>query len=211
MGTKRKSETELATKKNFLSRLFQFKIVKYIIIIVIIAFILVAGVNKYFETKSAITKIGFEDIGELATQSAYCTEISVTEAARDLFGITIPFTESKYIYSYNVTLKAGYDFSEIEWKEKGTTIEVRLPEAKILSSGIDPNSFKLYHEDESIYRQITLSENNEALVSLEENAKKNAIANGFLDEARSNAETILTSFFANNYDLNEYEIVFKDK
>lgn len=211
MGTKRKSETELATKKNFLSSLFQFKIVKYIIIIVIIAFILVAGVNKYFETKSTITKIGFEDIGELATQSAYCTEISVTEAARDLFGITIPFTESKYIYSYNVTLKAGYDFSEIEWKEKGTTIEVRLPEAKILSSGIDPNSFKLYHEDESIYRQITLSENNEALVSLEENAKKNAIANGFLDEARSNAETILTSFFANNYDLNEYEIVFKDK
>ena len=186
MGTKRKSETELATKKNFLSRLFQFKIVKYIIIIVIIAFILVAGVNKYFETKSAITKIGFEDIGELATQSAYCTEISVTEEARDLFGITIPFTESKYIYSYNVTLKAGYDFSEIEWKEKGTTIEVRLPEAKILSSGIDPNSFKLYHEDESIYRQITLSENNEALVSLEENAKKNAIANGFLDEARYN-------------------------
>lgn len=211
MSIKNESGTNMTSKKSFLNRLLRYKIVKYIIIIAIVVFVLIVGVNKYFETKSDITKIGFEDIGELATQSAYCTEINVTEAARDLFGITIPFTQSKYIYSYNVTLKAGYDFSEIEWEEKGTTIEVRLPEAKILSSGIDPNSFKLYHEDESIFRQITLSENNEALVSLEENAKKNAIANGFLEEARSNAETILTSFFANYYDLNEYEIVFKDK
>ena len=84
-------------------------------------------------------------------------------------------------------------------------------EAKILSSEIDLDSFKVYHEDESIYRQIPLSENNEALKSLKEKAEEDAVANGLLENARSNAETILTGFFGNVYDLEEYEITFKDK
>ena len=135
----------------------------------------------------------------------------MTEAARELFGLTIPFTESKYIYSYDIEIKAGFDFEEIEWEEKGNTIEVRLPEAEILSSEIDLDSFKIYHEDESIFREITMSENNEALKSMKENAEKDAVENGLLENARSNAEEILTGFFGNVYDMDEYEIVFKDK
>ena len=135
----------------------------------------------------------------------------MTEAARELFGLTIPFTESKYIYSYDIEIKAGFDFEEIEWEEKGNTIEVRLPEAEILSSEIDLDSFKIYHEDESIFREITMSENNEALKSMKENEEKDAVENGLLENARSNAEEILTGFFGNVYDMDEYEIVFKDK
>ena len=166
---------------------------------------------RYFLTESRTTKLGFEDIGELATQTAYCTEVNVTEAARELFGMTIPFTQSKYIYSYDIQIKAGLDFEEIEWEVNGSTIEVRLPETKILSSEIDLDSFKVYLEDESIYREITLEENNEALKSMKQSAEDDAVANGLLENARSNAETILTGFFGNVYDMDEYEIVFKDK
>lgn len=56
-----------------------------------------------------------------------------------------------------------------------------------------------------------MEENNEALKSMQQKAEEDAIANGLLENARSNAETILTSFFGNVYDLDEYEIVFKDK
>lgn len=45
-------------------------------------------------TDSETAKIGFEDIGELATQSAYCTEVNVTEAARELFGVEIPLRKA---------------------------------------------------------------------------------------------------------------------
>lgn len=173
--------------------------------------IVVLGLRKVITSESQTTKIGFEDIGELATQSAYCTEVNVTEDARKFFGITIPFTQSKYIYSYDVEIKAGYDFTEIEWSENGKKIEVELPEAKILSNEIDMDSLKIYHEDESIYSQITLEENNEAMKELQQNAQESAIENGLLENARTNAETILTSFFANVYDLDEYEIVFTDK
>jgi hypothetical protein len=186
------------------------KAVKIILIIAVIV-ILFIGVSRYFLTESRTTKLGFEDIGELATQTAYCTEVNVTEAARELFGMTIPFTQSKYIYSYDIQIKAGLDFEEIEWEVNGSTIEVRLPETKILSSEIDLDSFKVYLEDESIYREITLEENNEALKSMKQSAEDDAVANGLLENARSNAETILTGFFGNVYDMDEYEIVFKDK
>lgn len=186
------------------------KAVKIILIIAVIV-ILFIGVSRYFLTESRTTKLGFEDIGELATQTAYCTEVNVTEAARELFGMTIPFTQSKYIYSYDIQIKAGFDFEEIEWEVNGSTIEVRLPETKILSSEIDLDSFKVYLEDESIYREITLEENNEALKSMKQSAEDDAVANGLLENARSNAETILTGFFGNVYDMDEYEIVFKDK
>lgn len=170
------------------------------------------GVRSYISSENKTTKIGFEDIGELATQSAYCTVVNVTDASREFFGLfDIPFTQSKYIYSYDIVIKAGIDFEEIEWSEKGKKIEVKLPEVKILSSEINPDSMKIYHEEESIFRQISLEENNEAQSKMRQQAEEDAINSGLLDNARSNAETILRSFFASQYDLQEYEVVFVDK
>lgn len=177
---------------------------------VIVLIVVALGVRKYLSTESQTTRIGFEDIGELATQVAYCEEVNVTEASRELWGVTIPFTQSKYIYSYDVEIKAGLDFGEIRWSvdEENAVIQVELPEARVLSRELDTDSFKLYHEEESIFRQITMEENNEALASLLDTAEADAVANGLLDEARSNAETILRGFFANVYDLGTYEIRF---
>lgn len=169
------------------------------------------GLKKDIFFKNQTTKIGFENIGELATQTAYCTEINVTDASRELFGHKIPFTQSKYIYSYNVTIQAGFDFTEITWELSDHSINVQLPEATVLSCDIDPESFELYHEEESLFRQISMEENNEALKSLKQSAQENALANGLLENARSNAETILTSFFSSVYNLDEYTISFTDK
>lgn len=213
----REQNTEISRnnrKTTFIKQYFTSKLKIGIIIGLVIIGIIIGigiGVQKIVFSDSKTTKIGFEDIGELATQSAYCTEVNVTKASRKLFGVDIPFTQSKYIYSYDIVIKAGYDFEEIKWEVDGTTIKVKLPEAQVLSSDVDMGSFKLYHEDESVFRQITLTENNDAIKSMKEKAEKNAITNGLLDNARSNAEIILTGFFANTYDLEEYEIVFEDK
>lgn len=182
-----------------------------VIILLAVAAVVFFGMQTTDSSESTTTKIGFEDIGELATQAAYCREVNVTDSSRDLFGVTLPFTQSKYVYSYDVTIKAGYNFEKIEWSENEMTIEVTLPEAEVLSCDIDLDSLKIYLEDESIYNRISLSENNDALKDLETTAKEDAIENGLLDDARKNVETILTGFFGNVYDLEEYKIVFADK
>ena len=73
------------------------------------------------------------------------------------------------------------------------------------------HSFKIYHEDESIFTKIDMTENNEGMKDLKQQAEEDAIASGLLDNARANVETILTGFFGNAYDLKEYEVTFKDK
>lgn len=192
-------------------------IVKAKLIALIAVIIIALGAGLYFgkslSSESRITKLGFEDMGELATQAAYCTMVEDTEAARDLFGVEIPFTQSRLIYSYDVIVRAGLDFEQIEWSvdEPYKVIEVKLPEIRVLNSELDTESFKLYLEDESIFRRISMEENNDSMIEMEENARRQAVGNGLLDEARANAEAILRSFFAGVYDLEKYEIVFMDK
>ena len=134
--------------------------------------------------------------------------MEVTEASRELFGVCIPFTQSKYIYSYDVVIKAGLNFADITWQEENGTIRITLPEIQVLSSEIDLDSLKVYHEDESLFRPITLEENNAALADLKARAEEDAIAHGLLDAARDNTRQILTGFFAQQYDLTEYRLQF---
>lgn len=209
-----KEENKEEKKESKLFKIFKKSIKRKIAIFIAIIVLIVAVViglrsDIFFDSKT--TKIGFENIGELATQTAYSTQLGVIDDSRELYGVTIPFTNSKYIYSYDVVIKAGFDFGDIEWEENNNVIEVKLPKAKILSSELDLNSFKIYHENESVFNQITITENNEAMKKLQKTAEENAVANGLLENARDNSETILKIFFSNKYDLEKYEIVFKDK
>lgn len=187
---------------------------KNIVLIALVVVLAITVVGLGFKvshtTESKTTKLGFEDIGEFATQSAYCTEVSSTANARKLFGHNLPFTQSNIVFSYDVVIKAGYDFSAITWDVHDTTITVKLPEVKVLSCEVKEDSFKKYVEDESIFTPFTLDDNNNAMKALKETAQTDAIANGLYENARSNAETMLTTFFSSAYDMDQYTIEFQD-
>lgn len=187
---------------------------KNIVLIALVVVLAITVVGLGFKvshtTESKTTKLGFEDIGEFATQSAYCTEVSATANARKLFGHNLPFTQSNIVFSYDVVIKAGYDFSAITWDVHDTTITVKLPEVKVLSCEVKEDSFKKYVEDESIFTPFTLDDNNNAMKALKETAQTDAIANGLYENSRSNAETMLTTFFSSAYDMDQYTIEFQD-
>ena len=54
-----------------------------------------------------------------------------------------------------------------------------------------------------------VDERHTALQELQHNAEETAIANGLLENARSNAETILKGFFTKAYDLDKYTLTFE--
>ena len=170
------------------------------------------GISLVQTAEGALTEVHdmLNRMVELATQSAYCTEVSTIEADQKLGDFSIPFTQSRYVYSYDVVVKAGLDFSavKVDLDEPAAAVRVTLPEVRILSAEIDYDSFQVYVEDESIFRPITLEETNAATNSLVETAKTDAVANGLLDNARENAEALLTAFLQSELDLSEYEIEF---
>lgn len=210
---KRKKEKQ----KNFFSSIFSILSNKKIRRIVLIVFILIIiavvalGVRAEFFTESKTTKMGFEDIGELATESCTMTEIDVVDKSRNLYGINIPFTQTKYIYSYDVTIKAGINFSDVDWKpdDNNKIINVTLPKIKILDKELNTKSFKVYHEKESVFTNVSLEENNKSQNKLIENALKDAIDNGINDRAQESAKKQLESFIKTNDTYKNYKISFE--
>ena len=157
------------------------------------------------------THLGFEDIGELATQAAYLTIVEDIDASRELFGVKIPFTQTEIIYSYDVAVKAGLDFDQVEWEvnDEAKEIQVTMPEIRVLSSEVDLESFKLYHENWSSFRPIRTEEFNAAAQAMKVEAQNRAVENGLLDNAQENAERVIQGFIHQNFDPQEYKIVFE--
>lgn len=154
------------------------------------------------------TDLGFKDIGELATQAAFYTEVIDYKEMRDLFDIKVPFTQSRAIYSYDGIIKAGLDFGKIDYsiKEEEKKIYITLPKAKILSNEIDTKSLNVYDETQNIFTPINVEDYNSAVDEVKERAEKKAIENGLLDLAKDNAKVILEQFFKNEYI--DYTIVY---
>lgn len=188
-----------------------FTIIGSIIIAAVFLWIGLKIGNTGPTTDGQTTKLRFENIGELATQSAYTTEVEVTDDDKKIFGISVPFTEAKQIYSYNVNVKAGYDFTKITYdvNDEKKEITITLPEVQTLSTELDTNSFKIYHEQTSAFTHIDLETQNKAISQMCERAEQSAIENGLYENAQKNAELVLKGFFSSAYDLDEYTLTFK--
>lgn len=205
--------------RNKLQKVLDIKFIIAVIIIILLCAVLVytrKEAKSNYVSDEKITEIGFENIGELATQSVTTTTVRVETKDLKLFNVSIPLTQSKYIYTYNTTIKAGINFSDVKWQLGDTddtshNIYVDIPEVKNLSADIDLDSFKVLHEENNIFSPITLTEHNDSLIQLRENALSDAINSGLYDRALDNAKTILTSFISQVYPSNEYNIIFSER
>lgn len=205
--------------RNKLQKVLDIKFIIAVIIIILLCAVLVytrKEAKSNYVSDEKITEIGFENIGELATQSVTTTTVRVETKDLKLFNVSIPLTQSKYIYTYNTTIKAGINFSDVKWQLGDTddtshNIYVDIPEVKTLSADIDLDSFKVLHEENNIFSPITLTEHNDSLIRLRENALSDAINSGLYDRALDNAKTILTSFISQVYPSNEYSIIFSER
>lgn len=169
--------------------------------------------SSYFKADGKTTKLGFENIGELATQSATCTVVEPMPKDRKLFGVTIPLTESNAIYSCDTTIKAGVNFSKITWKfgdtkDTANNIYVDIPEIEIFSNEPDLNSLKVYYEKQSIFTPIKVEDYSQSMQDVKSKALDSALSGGLMNNALDNAKVLLKAFFAQVYDPAEYKVMF---
>ena len=155
---------------------------------------------------------GMTDIGELATEEYWFTQVETFDKSKtaQLFSITfdVPLTRTKFVYSYDGVIKAGIDFTktEVEKDELKRLITITLPKAYILSSEIDYDSFQLYDEKTSIFNPLSVKDVSDTNREMICSAEKDAIAKGVLDRADKNAEKLVKNFLRGGYDLRGYAI-----
>ena len=102
---------------------------------------------------------GLRDIGKLCTAEYYFTHVETFESQIDLFGLKIPGTKSSYVYSYDGKILAGVDFTKItvDKDDRSKTILISFPEAEIISTEIDQDSFTLYGEKKGLFNPFEVS------------------------------------------------------
>lgn len=162
------------------------------------------------EYTSRIVNLRMENVGELVTQAAYFTNVQVISDAREVFGVTVPFTESQYIFSYDGVIRAGVNFAEIDYEinTEARTITISVPKPYIMSTVIDEDSLEIYNESKNIFTPLTMNDLQASRQKLIEEAETQAVANGLLVEAEFNARLIIESFFLSNDALGNYEIIW---
>lgn len=190
------------------------KVVKKIIIVIGVLVIFYLGIKfgPVFTAQTKTTKLGLEDVGELVTQTGYLTVVQDNKENRSFFQLfDIPFTESRQIFSYDVEVDASVDFSQITYTadNKKGEITIKLPHAKIYKATLNPDSLKVYLDSESLFSRIDLSEHNDALKTMQEQAIKDAEANGILDSADENAKTLIESFIKSNNEYKDYNVNYE--
>jgi hypothetical protein len=155
-----------------------------------------------------IIREGLADIGELATQEYYFTEVESYDSQKKVNDFKIPLTTSRFVYSYDGMIKAGIDFTgiQVEKDDLKKLIMVKLPKAKILSVEIYEDSFKVYDEKQSIFNQVSISDFNNTNANLKARAEERAIERGLLDKANDNAVLLLKNFLLSTYDVSDYAI-----
>lgn len=184
-----------------------------------IAIVLIAGlsVGNFFigakrsgEVSSNVTRLRLEDLGEFATQAGYFTTVQTISDSVKWFGKTVPFTTSKYIFSYDGTVKAGLDFSKVSVDVDAltSTITVNAPAVEILSTEVDEDSLVIYDETSNIFTPLTLDDIKLSRTTMIDEIKTQAMDNNLLENARVNAEVWIRLFLQTTYDPEKYTINF---
>ena len=184
--------------------------------IILICITIIAGMlvqTRKNKVESRTVAFGLRDIGELVTQAGYFTNVQKNNKDQKLFGVSVPFTTSQYIYSYDGIVKAGLDFSELEIQvdDANKIVTVTMPEVKIFDISIDNDSLKIYDESQSIFTPLHITDLNDAQIKLKEEVRQTAIDNGILEGAARNAKTLISGFLSGTLDLKDYTIEFEEQ
>lgn len=150
--------------------------------------------NKLVAVKELTTvKYNYRNMGQFENQSTF-------------YGWKVPFTDKKFIVTYDGTISAGVDLENLDIKIDAHTINIKVPQAKILSHEIDEKTIKVFDEKNSIFNPIKVEDYKDFSADQKELVEKDALDKGLLQEANNKALTAIKDILNVDELLREYEI-----
>ena len=178
--------------------------------------VVVREVEKIVEVEKTVAvetlQDGLNEMGVLITAEYYFTDLVSYSSVLKLLktDLSLPFTESSYLVSYDGVVNAGIDLTDarVEKDDARRRVTVRLPAATIRTTDIDLDSFTLHEEKTGLGNQLSVRDFNASLQELERSAEQKAVERGLLDKAEQNAKLVVTRFIAGLLDA-DYSLVFE--
>ena len=160
-----------------------------------------SGYSKGTKVNQTIQKtvVNYQDIEEITFQEATVPEIGVIHKPMEIGKVKFDtsLTTSDCIFTYNITVKAGYDLKDIKddgGNELTQTITVTLPKAKVYEPYVDEDSFTKYWDDEKITANVGLDDIHDKKLEMIDHAK-----------------VVITDYIHSLEGYENYNVVFNDK
>lgn len=162
------------------------------------------------------TVVNYQDIEEITFQEATVPEVGVIHKPMELGKLKFDtsLTTSDCIFTYNITVKAGYDLENIKddgGNESTQTITVTLPKASIFDSYLDEKSYVQYWEGEKITANVGLDDIHKEKKRMLKEAKQEAIKGGLYEKTAEHAKVVITDYIHSLEGYENYNVVFNDK
>ncbi len=160
--------------------------------------------------RNRMLRSGLMDIGELAVETMRCTQAHSVQKARTLFGVAIPLTKAHYIFTYDVVVRAGFDFDKIDAQvnERSRTITLRFPPARILMATVEPDSLTILDERHSLFTRVPMESINEALGQMRDEAVARAVEEDIFRRAETSAQGRMQMFLGQFESLKGYRQLY---
>jgi archaellin len=179
-----------------------FDNIKGKLILAIIVVILIVGIAGYtkisMDRKTILLSNKIEEkvlrLVELSTVKYNYTNIVEYEDKVQLSGISVPFTNKKFIVKYSGYIKAGVDLSTIEVNVKNKdAVEIKMDKPQIFENVIPEEEVYFYDERDSIFNKLSFKDLYVVLIQEKEKMKEEVIQKGILNDAEKNGTDIITS------------------
>ena len=126
-----------------------------------------------------------EESSELTVEKNYYTGIVRFEEG------TIRFIDKNgFNMKYEAEIDAGFELENVNIEVNDDSVVVTVPEAKILSVSIDPDSLEFYDNQVSLIKTDRKEATKQALQAAQKDAEEHATGKGILDAANKRAEVI---------------------
>ena len=100
-----------------------------------------------------------EYVQDLVGIEYYYQNVSSIEKSKiQKFGISIPFTASRAILSYEGVIKYGIDVSQVEIGVSGHIVTLTIPKAKMISHEIPEKDIQILDEGRNLFNPVTISD-----------------------------------------------------
>jgi hypothetical protein len=135
------------------------------------------------DAKSLMERL--EESSELTVEKNFYTGIVRFEEG------TIRFIDKNgFNMKYEAEIDAGFELEKVNIEVNDDSVVVTVPEAKILSVSIDPDSLEFYDNQVSLIKTDRKEATKQALQAAQKDAEEHATGKGILDAANKRAEII---------------------
>lgn len=151
-------------------------------------------------------------IGELATlKYIYTNSSRKTGNLTWLWGWTVPFSDSSLLVTYDGTIKAGINLSEIKFavNDSSRAITVTLPKSKVLDHNIPQETINVLEVKDGLFNPITFDDYNKFIAEEKKVMEQKAISIGVLTDADKEAKAIIEAFLKAIPGMDSYTLTFK--